>query len=587
MNRRTIYGKLLGLLLLSIFSFHFSFLSAEQMPEGYYDRADGTKDAELKGTLKEIIRNHTVIPYGNGSNSSWGVFFYSDRNEEGYIMDMYCDTWHKVSTPGEVASGCNIEHSFAKSWWGGAENDAYKDCYHLNPSNGTANSSRSNYPLGVPVKDFKDASKTGSLKVGKIHHPTMNVDFYVFEPKDEYKGDFARAYFYMATCYGKDKNGQYDNVCSKYGGWRLDNNDVGSKFAMQNDNYLEFQPWEQEVLITWHRQDPVSEKEIKRADAVSNFQHNRNPFIDYPFLAEYIWGDYAGQELDLSQLMASFEDEFVPGVSNGWRDGGSVTPTPKPKYGVTWSVNGEELRVDSVVENKKVTTLPDTPASCSQESNIFMGWTTASIAGSQDEAPEVLYTAASEIPAIKADITLYAVFARQQTIDNGSVEAETTFSFTKTVSSATQDGVTVAFDKATGSNEPKYYDSGSAIRCYPNNTITVTAQGVTSIVFTFGDSDGSNTITANTGSFSSNTWTGSANEVVFTIGGSKGHRRIAGMKVAYNGQGSQVVLDRYTTDCSGTTAIISQPVMDKPTKVLRDGQILIIYQGREYNILGL
>jgi len=300
-----------------------SFAFAEVMPEGYYNKANGKKDGELKGTLKTIIRNHTVIPYGSGSNSSWEVFYYSDQNEEGYCMDMYCDTWYKFAAPGSVVSGCNIEHSFAKSWWGGAKNDAYKDCYHLNPSNSTANSARSNYPLGVPEKEIKTS---GSLKIGKRHHEALNTDHYVFEPKDEYKGDFARAYFYMATCYGKDINGNYDaTVCSAYKGWRLDNKDVGSKFAMQNDNYLEFQPWEQEVLITWHRQDPVSEKEIKRADAVSNFQHNRNPFIDYPYLAEYIWGEKAGQNLDMSHLISSSDPRFIVGVSNGWSDEATAT----------------------------------------------------------------------------------------------------------------------------------------------------------------------------------------------------------------------------------------------------------------------
>ncbi len=294
-----------------------SFAMAEDMTPGFFDQADGKKDAELKGYLKTLIRDHTLIPYGNGSNSSWEVFYYSDQDENGYCMDMYCDTWQKFSSPGSVVSGCNIEHSFAKSWWGGAKNDAYKDCYHLNPSNSTANSARSNYPLGVPEKEIKTS---GSLKIGKRHHDALNTDHYVFEPKDEYKGDFARAYFYMATCYGKDANGNYDEVCKQYQGWRLDNKDVGSKFAMQNDNYLEFQPWEQEVLITWHRQDPVSEKEIKRADAVSDFQHNRNPFIDYPYLAEYIWGVKAGQMVQMSHLVASSDPRFVPGKSNGWSD---------------------------------------------------------------------------------------------------------------------------------------------------------------------------------------------------------------------------------------------------------------------------
>ena len=191
---------------------------AEQMPSTYYDGIDGKQDSILKGTLKTIIRDHTVIPYGSGTNSSWEVFYYADQNEEGYCMDMYCDDWKKFTSPGVVVSGCNVEHSFAKSWWGGAKNDAYKDCYHLNPSNSTANSARSNYPLGVPVKDFK--SNSGSLKVGKIHHDSLDVDFYVFEPKDEYKGDFARAYFYMVTCYGKDMNGNYDaTICSAYNVW--------------------------------------------------------------------------------------------------------------------------------------------------------------------------------------------------------------------------------------------------------------------------------------------------------------------------------------------------------------------------------
>ena len=303
-----------------------SFAFAEVMPEGYYDAANGKKDFELKGTLKVIIRPHTVIPYGSGTNSSWEVFYYSDQNEEGYCMDMYCDDWKKFTSPGVAVSGCNIEHSFAKSWWGGKEHDPYKDCYHLNPSNSTANSARSNYPLGVPEKDV---FTSGSLKIGKRHHDALNEDFSVFEPKDEYKGDFARAYFYMATCYGRDLNNEQPDLPAykkkTYVGWRIDNKDVGSRYAMQNNNYLEFQSWEQEVLITWHRQDPVSEKEIKRADAVSNFQHNRNPFIDYPYLAEYIWGEKAGQNLDMSHLISSSDPRFIVGVSNGWWDESTAT----------------------------------------------------------------------------------------------------------------------------------------------------------------------------------------------------------------------------------------------------------------------
>ena len=111
---------------LSVFLCLLSFsVFAESLTPGFYNSANGLKDGALKDALKSLIRDHTAIPYGSGASSTWGVFFYSDRNDEGYMMDMYCDEWSYVSNPGDVASGCNIEHSFAKSWWGGAKNGGY------------------------------------------------------------------------------------------------------------------------------------------------------------------------------------------------------------------------------------------------------------------------------------------------------------------------------------------------------------------------------------------------------------------------------------------------------------------------------
>ena len=570
--------------LLSIVLCFASLCSAEELQPNFYAHANGLKDGELKDTLKALIRDHTAIPYGKGTNSTWEVFYYSDRDEEGYIMDMYCDQWYKVSSPGEVATGCNIEHSFAKSWWGGNNNDAYKDCYHLNPSNSTANSARSNYPLGIPEKEIKTA---GSLKVGKRHHEELNVDHNVFEPKDEYKGDFARAYFYMATCYGHWSNGQIDPVLNQYQGWRLDNNDVGSKFAMQNDNYLEFQPWEQEVLITWHRQDPVSIKEIRRMDAVSNFQHNRNPFIDYPYLAEFIWGDRAGEEVNMADLMASSDDDFIPGVSNGLRDGSG--PVEKPKHGVSWSVNGTVIYVDSVQENKKIQALPETPVSCSAESDLFMGWTTAAIEGSQDEAPEKLYTVAKDIPSVTTDITLYAVFAKKTVIEGGEA-AEYVFDDDH------QEGWT------TNANYTSYWllDAGKTlvspevnlagleyikvrIRTYGGkeyNQLNVTA-GTTPIA----------TITTTTGTtMTEYTWINAGSlsgksPLTFSTNYSSGK----GIGIEYAGikaTGTRILYSDYLTNC-GTTAIEQNDQMPITNhKYLKDGQLLIRVGDQIYTVTG-
>jgi len=560
---------------------------AEDLPDGFYNSANGLQDGALKDQLKSLIRDHTPIPYGAGANKTWGVFYYSDRDEEGYCMDMYCDDWYKFTSVGTAVTGCNIEHSFAKSWWGGAENDAYKDCYHLNPSNATANSARSNYPLGVPEKDLK--SNTGSLKVGKKHHETLDVDFWVFEPKDEYKGDFARAYFYMATCYGHWSNGDIDNVLSQYQGWRLDNKDVGSKFAMQNDNYLEFQPWEQEVLIQWHRQDPVSIKEIRRMDAVSNFQHNRNPFIDYPYLAEYIWGEHMGEAVDLSLLISSSDEAFIPGVSNGWRDGG--TPTVKPKYGVSWSVNGTIIAVDSITQNKKIQALPEEPVSCSAISNCFMGWTPAPIVGTIDEAPEKLYTVAADIPSITADITYYAVFANKTVIDGGE---PATYVFDDdhqagwTTDAENKSGYWLLdADKTLVSPEVNLSGLTSItvkIRTYGGkeyNTLDVYAgeELITTFVTTTGSTLTEYTWT-NTGTLSGKT------PLTFScpVAGSK--KGIGLSEATIEATGVRILYSDYLTSCSGTEDIENSEVVMPIRKFIRSGQLLIQVGDQIYTITG-
>jgi len=95
----------------------------------------------------------------------------------------------------------------------------------------------------------------------------------------------------------------------------------------------------------------------------------------------------------------------------------------------------------------------------------------------------------------------------------------------------------VAFAQGTNSNNaPKYYTTGTAIRCYGGNTMTVSsAKDITKIVITFGGSDGTNTISVAPGALSEDTWTGSAKEVVFTIDGTSGQRRIKALEVTVDG----------------------------------------------------
>ena len=96
-----------------------------------------------------------------------------------------------------------------------------------------------------------------------------------------------------------------------------------------------------------------------------------------------------------------------------------------------------------------------------------------------------------------------------------------------------------AFNKGTNTNAPKYYTSGSAIRCYGGNyfTISTTSGNLTEVSLTFGSSDGTNAISTDVGTYDNGTWTGSASSVTFTIGGTSGNRRIAGFAITYSSGG--------------------------------------------------
>lgn len=237
----------------------------------YYSSIDGTKGgATLKNALYYLIKNHEQISYGSGSSSTWEAFYTTDaviENGQRRVLDMYSDEKRYFGSKGSDISGMNIEHSVAKSWWGGTKNNAYCDLHHLNPSDQNANSRKSNYPLGELTSVSWD---NGVTFVGKANIDGSSQNAY--EPCDEYKGDFARTFMYMFTCY-QDLTWEYT--------W----------MNYDNSAYPTLKPWAVQLLLKWHKQDPVSEKEVNRNNAVYAVQRNRNPYIDYPQLADYVWGD--------------------------------------------------------------------------------------------------------------------------------------------------------------------------------------------------------------------------------------------------------------------------------------------------------
>ena len=269
------------------------------MPGKYYEYAQNTADSTLKNHLGYIICCGQRYRYGSGSKKSWDAFFHTDRDTAtNQVLDMYSNNvrYFDPEKPTASVSGFDIEHMLPKSWWGGDVNPAYCDIYHLVPGDYSANRSKSNHAPGIPA----DSSfYNGSFVTGR---DTINGLQRVFCPADEYKGDFARAYFYIATCYGDSLTWVSKGEPS---------------IAMTNEGWQEFQPWLRDLLLEWHRLDPVSEKEKARAIEVNKIQGNRNPFIDYPELAEYIWGNKMGQSVDFSELSQSYGDKYDDGSSEG------------------------------------------------------------------------------------------------------------------------------------------------------------------------------------------------------------------------------------------------------------------------------
>lgn len=271
--------------------------SAAMAQADYYKSIDGMKGGEtLKTALHRLIKNHQRISYGKGSSSTWAAFYTTDATEESgkrRVLDMYSNEVRYFGNKGDAIDGMNIEHSVAKSWWGGAENNAYCDLHHLNPSDQTANSRKSNYPLGELTSVSWD---NGVTFVGKANIDGSSQNAY--EPCDDYKGDFARTFMYMFTC--------YQDLTWKY-----------TWMNYESNAYPTLKPWAVELLLKWHKQDPVSEKEVNRNNAVKAVQGNRNPFVDYPQLADYIWGDSINYTFHLDGRVESSGDTGGDDDDNG------------------------------------------------------------------------------------------------------------------------------------------------------------------------------------------------------------------------------------------------------------------------------
>lgn len=307
-----------------------------QGPNGsgiYYQAADGKKGAELKTALCAII-----YPRNEGGdldmayNALWTHFMTTDILPNGKVWDMYSNeremTFIVDQDPGsgnQEGLYYNREHSMPNSWFGKKVMPMYTDLHHMYPTDKIVNNKRSNHPFGETDGSWFSANKFS--KLGNCTYPGYSGT--VFEPNDAYKGDFARTYFYMITCFEEKLPDWYMN----YGVNGSGDTQKAVMATLDGNTYPGFSAWQLEMLMKWSKEDPVDnpvEKETPRNNAVYEIQGNRNPFIDYPGLEEYIWGS-------LKDVAFSYDNYQNPtgvvaiGADNACKDG------------VTYNLTGQKV----------------------------------------------------------------------------------------------------------------------------------------------------------------------------------------------------------------------------------------------------
>lgn len=277
----------------------------------YYSSASGKKGSALKTALAGIIYKSSAAVSYDGLKSAYAQ---TDKRSDGYLYDIYSQI--TSYTPGSAfassyskeGDGYNREHLIPQSLFN--ENSPMKsDLQHVYPSDAKMNGVRNNYCHGNVGTIKSGCAASGNYCYLGTPSSTLTsngcTEDYVFEPNDEYKGDIARVYFYFVTCY-ETKISSWGSTWSSYG-------------MFDGTTYPAFSTWAKTMLLSWSQQDQVSTKETTRNEAVYNYpstaSNNRNPFIDFPGLEQYIWGSYTNVAFDPNNYVNPY-------------DGGGSTTTP-------------------------------------------------------------------------------------------------------------------------------------------------------------------------------------------------------------------------------------------------------------------
>ena len=240
-------------------------------PVGYYDNARNKSGNDLKDALHEIIKGHVEFPYTSSSTDVWDILKLTDRDpsDTTLVELIYSGALVNGAQEYNSGSGWTREHVWAKSRGNfGTSPGPGTDVHAIRPCYNSINSSRNN-------RAFDNCSSCNNVQyLGSNTGSFTDSNVWTFEPRDEMKGDVARMIFYMATRYEQE-----DGVDLELDDSIRINTDQSPFHSVLT------------TLLIWNKLDKVSEKEKRRNNIIyDDFQKNRNPYIDHPELADYIFG---------------------------------------------------------------------------------------------------------------------------------------------------------------------------------------------------------------------------------------------------------------------------------------------------------
>lgn len=577
----------------------------------YYESIDGASGKDLMDAIQRVAKQgYRTDDFRY--DSIWLAFKHTDLRSDGYIWEIYSDcdfVYEKDRTSNTTQTGeCkgyNREHAMCQSWFGTAslagkemssskKNSPGSDIFHIYPTAYGMNSRRGNRPYGeVAVAAYTsfNGTKYGTPKsisvsntvAGAFLEASTSMSTNVLEPVDEYKGDIARSYFGTMVKWA----GEWAFNKAEESRVIFDATiDADTHYGPENKYGLT--PYGVAMLIKWHRQDPVSQKEIDRNNAIQLTQGNRNPFIDYPYLAEYIWGERSGQKLDFDLLICSADERFQLGVSSGFlgQDVQTLVDT------VFWMLGDEVIDRSYIYHGSQIKYLPQQPTSCSATSTQFVGWSPQSISGMSEEAPARLYNKVTEFPAVQSNIRYYAVFAEPahteqtgQTISlNKSDSTAWTLTALKPTRNSTDDDYWLLVKNASITStqlDLSTLDSiAFTIRSYQSKkNIDILLDGVK-----IGQ------VTAATNTMQRYLWTApeltGTRSLVFSSPDATASYGPGISEITLYLGGQQASYTHYITHCEGGAGVDAPSVVSPYTKVLQKGQLLIMRDGHTYNAQG-